>query len=345
MAPRTVVLFGGSSNERFVSTASAQNILRNLPTATPWFLTKNGEVIECAQKEVLLHSNPFEKEFCPQKPLFHFSTIENAIKNQAAQEIIVVLALHGQGGEDGTIQISLEKLGVAFTGSNSESSRLAFNMIAAKNIATQQGIRVAQHYEITPEHHELTSDILSSWINKYGQIVLKPVADGSSVGLYILDKSSNLSSIISELSNETRHYFVEEFISGAELTVGVVGSAETSYPLPPSEVLLKKGANFDYSAKYLGTGAVEVTPANVSEQITQAAQNVALKMHKALGCEGYSRSDMIITNDGPVFLETNTLPGLTMASFFPQQLVANGSTLEKFLLDEIERALKVSKTK
>jgi D-alanine-D-alanine ligase len=130
-------------------------------------------------------------------------------------------------------------------------------------------------------------------------------------------------------------YLAEAFVSGTELTVGVVDDEQATRALPASEVRLEQGRAFDYEGKYLGKGTKEITPAEVPARVAKAAQRVALEAHKALGCEGYSRTDVICTKGGPIFLEINTLPGLTRMSFIPQQLTAEGTPLKAFLEAQI----------
>jgi D-alanine-D-alanine ligase len=108
--------------------------------------------------------------------------------------------------------------------------------------------------------------------------------------------------------------------------------------LPVSEVKLEEDAAFDYAGKYLGKGTTEVTPAVLTQAEWEAAQTLAVLAHRAVGCYGYTRTDMILTASGPVFLEINTLPGLTKASFIPQQLAASGRDLTMFLNTQLELA-------
>ncbi|HEY4770296.1 MAG TPA: ATP-grasp domain-containing protein, partial [Myxococcales bacterium] len=165
----------------------------------------------------------------------------------------------------------------------------------------------------------------------YGRIVAKPVAGGSSVGLYHLLAADEVDPAARKMEESGEPYLAEEFISGTELTVGVVDGPGGPRALPPSEVRLEQGRAFDYEGKYLGKGTREITPAEVPPQISAAAQGMALAAHRALGCEGYSRTDVIAQARGPVFLELNTLPGLTRASFLPQQLAAEGTPMLAFL--------------
>jgi D-alanine-D-alanine ligase len=108
--------------------------------------------------------------------------------------------------------------------------------------------------------------------------------------------------------------------------------------LPPSEVILDRDAHFDYQGKYLGVGNREVTPAEVTVYEASAAQALSLLAHSALGCFGYTRTDMILTQKGLYYLETNTLPGMTKASFIPQQLRAAGISLESFVRGQVALA-------
>ena len=127
-------------------------------------------------------------------------------------------------------------------------------------------------------------------------------------------------------------------MSGTELTVGIVDDGRGTRALPASEVRVEAGRAFDYEGKYLGKGTREITPAEVPPEVSQAAQRIALAVHKALGCEGYSRTDVICGPKGVVFLEINTLPGLTGMSFIPQQLAAEGTPMLAFLEEQISLA-------
>jgi D-alanine-D-alanine ligase len=170
--------------------------------------------------------------------------------------------------------------------------------------------------------------------------VAKPVAGGSSVGLHHLGSVADAQRAASAIAASGEEYLAEAFVSGSELTVGVVDDERGTRALPASEVRLEQGRAFDYEGKYLGKGTREITPAEVPAEVSRAAQKVALDAHKALGCEGYSRTDVICSDRGPVFLEINTLPGLTRMSFIPQQLAAEGTSLKSFLAGQLTLARK-----
>jgi D-alanine-D-alanine ligase len=131
---------------------------------------------------------------------------------------------------------------------------------------------------------------------------------------------------------------MENFITGRELTVGVTQIENDLVALPASEVILNEGRSFDYNGKYLGSGTTEVTPASLTEAELEAAQRLAIEAHLAFHCYGYSRTDMILAADGPYFLETNTLPGLSKPSFVPQQLLAADIPIKTFIEEQIRLA-------
>ena len=131
-------------------------------------------------------------------------------------------------------------------------------------------------------------------------------------------------------------YMAEPFIAGREITVGVwQKNYHKTIALPCSEVRVLQGGQFDYQGKYLGKGIQELTPAPLTGDESKACQELALKLHFMIGCKGYSRTDMILSDKGPVILEINTLPGLTKASFIPQQLLAIKTDLRAFFSAQI----------
>jgi D-alanine-D-alanine ligase len=175
----------------------------------------------------------------------------------------------------------------------------------------------------------------------YGKLVLKPVADGSSSGLFFIDAQTRNEGLARLERSPGVGFLLERYIRGRELTVGVIDRASgETIALPCSEVLVDPGRSFDFEGKYLGQGTKEITPADIPAETADAAKNLALTVHRALGCSGCTRTDMIVDPSGPVFLEINTLPGLTGASFIPQQLEAAGIPMGAFLEEQIELAAK-----
>lgn len=328
-----IILFGGSSEERMVSVASAQNIAKQIPEAKLWFLSKNGEVFQVSNDELALHQNAFTEEFS--------TNSEAAAKTMTEAFPLVrngtlIIALHGTEGEDGTLQKLLEEHKISFTGTGSKPSSLAFDKSKTKKLAKDVGIQVVEEITVH-EFNQEEKEKVQSLFKKSGKIVLKPLANGSSVGLYIIDSQSQLETAWRKAPlHGFGSYLVEPFIVGREITVGVreMKGGSTS-PLPCSEIKVIEGRNFDYEGKYLGQGVEELTPAPLTDLEAKACQEVALKIHQAVGCQGYSRTDMMLTPKGPILLEINTLPGLSKASFIPQQLNVAGMNLRDFFLEQI----------
>ena len=328
------ILFGGSSSERFVSVASAQNVSRLLPSAEPWFLAKEGPVFRVAPAVLAAHQDPFQQPFTPPgAPAW--PSLTAALDSPEARGACFFLALHGGDGENGTVQTLLEQRQLAFTGSGARASADAFDKARAKALAGAHGARLAAAHLLEPMSAAEGERALSGLLDEKPRWVLKPVADGSSYGLIHLRERAQVPHAAAELAKLGLRYLAEEFIDGRELTVGVVDGASGPTALPVSEVRLVPGGAFDYAGKYLGKGTEELTPAPLDEAPRLQAQALAVLAHRAVGCAGYTRTDMILTADGPVFLEINTLPGLTKASFIPQQLACAGLDLAEFLRGQV----------
>ncbi len=338
MTQNVIVLFGGDGSEYRVSVASAQNVASLLESASLWFWRPDGSVASVARSELLAFESPFERDFSPE--LSHsWPDLAAALDSSEARALTFFLALHGGSGEDGTVQALLEKRGLAFTGSGSEASRLAFDKLAARERVSTRGVRVAEACTVTAD--SATHERLAKLFETHDKIVVKPVADGSSHGVRIVANERDLdAAIVHVVAHPDVRHLAEAFIEGRELTVGVIEEEDGLKALPCSEVVLEAGRTFDFDGKYLGKGVREITPADVSAEMSRAAQSLALAAHEAVGCRGYSRTDVIMGKDGPVFLEINTLPGLTRASFIPQQLAAAGIDMRRFLERQIEIAVK-----
>jgi D-alanine-D-alanine ligase len=136
-------------------------------------------------------------------------------------------------------------------------------------------------------------------------------------------------------------YIIEQFIKGRELTVGVADRGDGKpFALPVVEIEVDPGREFDYLGKYLGKGTREICPAKIPDDVATAAQQMAVAAHTALGCEGYSRTDIMAASEGPYYLETNTLPGMTTSSLVPQELRAAGIEVRDFLEWQMDIARK-----
>ncbi len=331
-----VILFGGDGSEHRVSVASAQNVSHLLEEAFLWYWRRDGSIVEVERAYLLAFERPFEEDFAPE-PRRRWTDVTAALDAAHESHRSFFLALHGGSGENGWLQSQLEGKRLAFSGSGAEASRVAFDKVRARDRLSARGIRVADAETLTAD--TATHERCARLFELHDKLVVKPVADGSSHGMRIVANEAELAAAISQVVAEpSLPYLAEEFIEGREITVGVIEEKDGLVALPCSEVVLQEGRTFDYDGKYLGKGVREVTPAEIPEELARTAQSVALTAHEAVGCRGYSRTDVILGKDGPCFLEINTLPGLTRASFIPQQLAASGIDMLHFLERQIEIA-------
>ncbi|ESQ93558.1 D-alanine--D-alanine ligase [Asticcacaulis sp. AC460] len=324
---KPTILFGGTSRERLVSVASAQALANALPEADLWFWDHDGTVNVTSPAALHAHDRPFELPFRADGILM--GDMARALDLAAHEDRVLVLGLHGGSAENGEFQVLAEARGVPFTGSGSAASHLAFDKTAAKRFAGLAGVH-------SPSSVSL--DEIDEAFSHYGKLIAKPAQDGSSFGLIYVNSSQDLAAVRREA--KTIAYVIEPFITGPEATCGVLEQSDGSLiALPPVEIVPADGA-FDYKSKYLAAATQEICPARFAPEIMAQLQDLAIKAHKAMSCRGYSRSDFIISDHGPVYLETNTLPGLTKASLYPKSLKAQGITFIDFLTGQIELAVK-----
>jgi D-alanine-D-alanine ligase len=327
---RITILFGGSNKERLVSVASAQALHRVLPEADLWLWDVRDRVLDVRPEALRGHARPFEDEFVPGGTGV---PLEEALDRAKAEHRVLVLGLHGGRAENGELQAMCELRGVPFTGSGSAASHLAFDKVAAKRFAALAGVTVPA---------DVTLDDIDRAFAEHGRLVAKPSRDGSSYGLIFVNAAQDLVAVRDAAKIE--EYVIEPFVSGIEATCGVLERSDGSViALPPVEIVPAEGA-FDYAAKYLAKTTQEICPGRFSPDIAAQIMDHALRAHRALSCRGYSRTDFIVTGKGPVYLETNTLPGLTAASLYPKALKAQGIGFGDFLRDQILLAEKASRS-
>lgn len=229
---------------------------------------------------------------------------------------LAFLTIHGTFGEDGRIQRILEERGVPYTGEGVRGSEVAFDKIQSKRCFDNGKVSTPQWEAI-----ELRARPTISL-----PIVLKPPREGSTVGVHIIKSESEIEDALADLTRFGRDILVEKFVPGRELTVGILGDQA----LPILEII-PKGGFYDFTNKYpflnpaAGGGAQHVCPAAIDPAKTTEIQQLALKAHRALGLEVYSRVDVILANDGGMYvLEANTIPGMTEASLLPEAAAAAG---------------------
>lgn len=223
--------------------------------------------------------------------------------------------IHGTFGEDGQLQRELERRGVPYTGEGVRGSELAIDKIATKQRLIERGVPTAA-FEILRDGAKPALPL---------PFVLKAPKEGSSVGVYIVKDAAELEKSLAEAWKFGRELLVEQFISGRELTVGIVGDLA----LPVIEIVAKKDF-YNFENKYTwmnpnAAGADHFCPAPISPELTALVQRTGIAAHRALDLEVYSRVDILLTDAGePFVLEVNTIPGMTPSSLLPEAAAAVG---------------------
>jgi D-alanine-D-alanine ligase len=244
------------------------------------------------------------------------------------QTDVVFLALHGTYGEDGTVQQQLDKLGVAYTGCDAEASRIAFDKILTKERCLKAGMPTAKFLVIESEK--------TPWPRGWQTpLVVKPVRQGSSVGLQFVERVADWSAALTEAFRFDSQVIAEEKIIGRETTVGILDNK----PLPIVEVRPKSGG-YDYHNKYTAGNTDYFCPADFDEKVRADIQAAALGAFTAIGGRDYARVDVMVRANGePVVLEVNTLPGMTPTSLLPKAAAAVGMSYEQLCQRMVDLAL------
>ncbi len=247
---------------------------------------------------------------------------------------VAFLALHGKGGEDGTIQGFLETIGLPYTGSGVWASATAVNKITSKFFYREAGIPTPASMRL---HDPQTSS--EEIKEKVGlPCVVKAATEGSALGVYICNTEEEVKEAVEKVFTVDTSAFVETFVKGGEFTVGVLGS-DVPEALPVIKII-PVNEFYDYESKYATGGSQHICPAPLSEEDTKRAQELALKAHQVLGCRGVSRTDLLQDETGKFWvLETNTLPGMTATSLLPDAAKVKGISFEQLCSDMIFDAL------
>lgn len=255
---------------------------------------------------------------------------------------VVVNGLHGAYGEDGTVQRLLELSGVPYTGPRPEAAALSMHKQRTKELLRRAGVRVPNGLFFALPTDATTGDMTMEVFHTFAPpYIVKPSSSGSSVGVYLASTINDLNNLLGDALDDHQSVLIEEYIPGAEATVGVVNHfrGEEVYALPPIEIILDRKPLFDYGTKY-HLDTKELCPSTFSHDIKRQLEKAARTAHQVLGLTHYSRSDFRVHPRGPVyFLETNSLPGLTETSLIPKALQAVGSSLKEFLTHVINRAI------
>jgi D-alanine-D-alanine ligase len=240
----------------------------------------------------------------------------------------VFLALHGTYGEDGAVQRELERLGVPFTGCDSEASRIAFDKILTKQRLIAAGVPTAKFARIENSAAPFPTALEFP-------VVVKPVRQGSSVGLKFVDRVEDWAIALAESLKFDSEVLVEERVIGRETTVAILDGN----PLPIVEVRPKQGS-YDYQNKYTAGATEYFCPAEFAQETAEKIQGAALSAFDVIGGRDYARVDVMVTKgNDPVVLEVNTLPGMTETSLFPKAAAAAGISYSELCQRMIDLAL------
>jgi D-alanine-D-alanine ligase len=241
----------------------------------------------------------------------------------AEEEVeVAFLALHGRFGEDGTIQGLLELMDIPYTGSGVLASALGMHKVCAKKVVRQSGVS-------TPDYMEVPSGVPAPVVADRAvaqlglPLILKPVEEGSSLGVVKCHDWKELAGAIERGRAEFGNVFVEKYIQGTEITVGVLEREQGLQALPILE-LVPHNEFYDYEAKYTHGMTDFIIPARLERSVYEEAQRLSVAAFQAIGCRGFARVDFMVGDGVPYFTEINTLPGMTDLSDLPAQAAAAG---------------------
>ncbi len=318
---KVAVLMGGRSAEREVSLSTGRGIaeaLRKLGHEVTSLDAADGAVLPAGEEQSAARS-ALEVHALPQAAML--GVVEAPAVRQAD---VVFLAVHGTWGEDGTIQAALEMAGKVYTGSGVLASAIAMDKAMSKRVFEREALP-------TPHWMALEAGVPGSAIDTKllggYPLVVKPNAQGSTVGLSIVKHPSELQPAIAKASEFDSLVLVEQFIEGRELTVPVIG--DEAYPIVEIE---PKSGFYDYASKYTKGASAYTCPAKLDKELARHVRELAGEASQVLGCRGVTRVDFRLNEDDePYILEVNTLPGMTPTSLVPMAAAAKGLSYDQLV--------------
>jgi D-alanine-D-alanine ligase len=297
------VLFGGRSAERDVSIMSGSGVLQALKS-----------------RGIDAHG---------------FDPAERSLAELAAEEFdCVFIALHGRYGEDGSLQGALEQLGIPYTGSGVMASSVGMDKITTKIIWLSKNIPTPRYATVTP------GDDLDAIVAELGlPLIVKPPLEGSTIGITKVEAAEEFEAAVALAAGFDEVILAEEFVTGREFTVAVLGSGKGARALPIVEIVAPQG-NYDYQNKYFTDDTQYHCPADLPAELTAAIQKHAVDAYRALGCEGWGRVDVLVRERDmrPFLLEVNTSPGMTSHSLVPMAARAEGISYEELCVEILRSA-------
>ncbi len=343
---KVLVLMGGSSAEREISLKTGTGIMAALDrrghevvTGDPATGRPAGEVLPAgAERTGAAGGNPGPEPEGLVPALALPDNVRSLLTSQPAAGLdVVFVALHGGSGEDGTVQTLLELAGVPYTGSGPLASALAMDKVMAKRLFTWAGVPTPDWIELTlPAARAAAEAAIANGRSSAPSalaglgglpIVVKPVDQGSTIGLTIVRAWEELPAAIDAAAQYGRRLLCERYIPGRELAVGILGTEA----LPVVEIEPSKGI-YDYECKYTKGMSRYVCPAELGDKETRAVQDAALRAFRVLGCADFGRVDVRLPAEGrPYVLEVNTIPGMTETSLLPMAARTAGLAYEELV--------------
>ncbi|MFW5409534.1 D-alanine--D-alanine ligase [Pectobacterium brasiliense] len=305
MTEKVAVLLGGTSAEREVSLLSGQAVLAGLKEAGI-----NAHAVDTRDVSVTtLKEEGFTKVF---------------------------IALHGRGGEDGTLQGVLEFLGLPYTGSGVMASALTMDKLRTKQVWQAVGLPVSPYVALDRRQYSETAAnaLLAKFTHLGLPLIVKPSREGSSVGMSKVNTLSELPAALEEAFRHDDDILIEKWLSGPEYTVAILGD-----DVLPSIRIQPAGTFYDYEAKYLSDDTQYFCPSGLPDDEEQALAGLAMAAYRAVGCSGWGRVDFMLDSDGAFYLlEVNTSPGMTSHSLVPMAARQRGLTFSQLVVQILELA-------
>jgi len=349
------ILFGGMSPEHAVSLRSAEAVLNNIDhhkyNVFPVGITRDGDWILYGGKDYSLLPTG-EWETCPKNRRAAISPVRgqgllcfegDCVVRERIDVVFPVL--HGENGEDGTVQGLLELAGIPYVGPHVSASAVAMDKTLTKLVADQANVRQAAWMLVRSSELAGRVDAIMDQVESRFSypVFVKPAGTGSSVGVSKAADREALQLALQKAGEYDEKILVEEFISGREVEVAVMGNAN---PVASECGEIDSGADFyDYDAKYVTDTSVAYIPARIPEDVAEKVREEAVRIYSAIGCQGLSRVDFFVTYEGNevIFNEINTLPGFTSISMYPKLFAASGIPSNQLIDHLLELALEASK--
>jgi len=323
MQKNIAIVMGGYSSEAEISLKSGEVVYNSLDTSKyalfKVYILKEKWVVLKNNLEYQINKNDFS--FLLDNQHIHFDCVFNAI--------------HGDPGENGTLIAYFDMLGIKHTSAPFYQMALTFNKRDTLSVVKEYGIPTAISFYM----HQRDDIVTDTIIKKVGlPCFVKPNRAGSSFGVSKVYKEENLKNAIEKAYEEDEEIIIESFLDGKEVSVGVIEYHNELIVLPITEIVSENDF-FDYEAKYMGKSK-EITPARISQAEKELVEKQAKKIYQILNMKGFSRSEFIIVDGVPYFLEINAVPGMTEESLLPQQAKVASISLSELFDNAIQLALK-----